>query len=187
MRTVLSLVVVFALSACSGEEQEGSPRTASEGARPPETAALPEAVVDTESDADSRVASIYRRAFERAWERAEQGQSPTSSCANVVGRAVGMLQNNATDTQVRADATAALNACYVLAMARYVDAKLAAAEGEATCLDFIRVVPVHRRSLGSFLDDVGEDKAAYDRRLNDLIGDEVREACPQSALILDSP
>ena len=96
-----------------------------------------------------------------------------------------MLKTSATDGQPKADALTALNACYVLAMARYVEKRLSAdSQGSALCMDFLKALPVHRRSLGSFLDDVGEDKLAYDLRLNDLIGDKVRAACPDAATVL---
>ena len=70
-------------------------------------------------------------------------------------------------------------------MARYVDTRISAdSQGPALCIDLLKALTVHRLSLGSFLDDVGEDKAAYDRRLNDLIGDKVGAACPDAATVL---
>ena len=174
MRIIFGLVVlVISVSACSGgDEGENSSE-----------------LLDTSTAAETGSASIigtdYRKSFDRAWERAGDGRSPTSACAGVVGRAVGMLKTSATDGQPRADALTALNACYVLAMARYVDTRISAdSQGSELCMDLLRALTVHRRSLGGFLDDVGEDKAAYDRRLNDLIGDKVRAACPDAATVL---
>lgn len=174
MRTVFGFVVlVITLSACSGGDVGEDPSKSSEKSTAAETGSA------------SIVAADYRKSFDRAWERAGEGRSPTSACAGVVGRAVGMLKTSATDGQPKADALTALNACYVRAMARYVDERLAAgSQGSAPCMDLLKALPVHRRSLGSFMDDVGEDKADYDRRLNDLIGDKVRAACPDSATVL---
>jgi hypothetical protein len=174
MRIIFGFVVLaLTLSACSGGDGgEHSSKT-------PETSAV------AETGSASIVAADYRKSFDRAWERAGDGRSPTSACAGVVGRAVGLLKTTATDGQPRADALTALDACYVLAMARFVDAKLSAdSPGPALCRDFLTALPVHRHSLGSFLDDVGEDKATYDRRLNDLIGDKLRAACPDAAAVL---
>ncbi|NCN84635.1 MAG: hypothetical protein GW808_07955 [Sphingomonadales bacterium] len=169
MRISFGLVVLsFAVSACSGtEEDANSPNVREEASR----AAL--------------VSADYRKSFDRAWEMAGEGRSPTTACAGVVGKAVGLLQTTATDGQPRADALAALDACYVQVMARFVDAKLAEGnQGSSGCISLLSTLPVHRSSLGSFLDDVGENKADYDRRLNELIGDKVGSACPDSVSVL---
>ena len=174
MRIIFGFVaLLFTLSACSGEDgDENSSETL-------------EASSAAETGSTSIVAAKYQKSFDRAWERAGEGRSPTSACAGVVGRAVGMLKTSATDGQPKADALATLNACYVLAMARFVDTKLSADSQDPTlCMDFARTLTVHRSSLGSFLDDVGEDKAAYDRRLNELIGDKLQAACPDVAAVL---
>jgi hypothetical protein len=174
MRVIFGLIaLVITLSACSGGYGgESSSETL-------------ETVTAAETGSASIVAADYRKSFDRAWERAGDGRSPTSSCAGVVGRAVGMLKTSATDGQPKADALTALNACYVVAMARYVDKRISAdSQGSALCIDLLKALPVHRRSLGGFLDDVGEDKAAYDRRLNDMIGDKMRAACPDAAKVL---
>ncbi|MEH6759454.1 MAG: hypothetical protein V7676_18430 [Parasphingorhabdus sp.] len=173
MRIFLGFVGLgLALSACSGGDAGGN------------SADVTETDV-TATDSASLVAEGYQKSFGRAWDRAGDGRSPTSGCAGVFGRAVGLLKTTATDGQPRADAITALNACYVLAMARYVDVKLASDDQDTEkCMDMLRALPVHRRSLGGFLDDVGEDKAAYDSRLNDLIGDKLRSACPDSAAVL---
>tara|TARA_R110000787_G_scaffold221595_1_gene330302 strand:+ start:1068 stop:1601 length:534 start_codon:yes stop_codon:yes gene_type:complete len=165
--------LLFTLSACSGGNgEENSSETL-------------EASSAAETGSASIVAADYRKSFDRAWERAGDGRSPTSACAGVFGRAIGRLKTTATDGQPREDALAALNACYVLAMARFVDAKLSADSQDPTlCMDFARTLTVHRSSLGSFLDDSGEDKAVYDRRLNDLIGDKLRAECPDVAPVL---
>ncbi|WP_417592720.1 hypothetical protein [Parasphingorhabdus sp.] len=175
MRIIFGFVVLlFTLSACSGgDEHENSSQT------------LQKTSADGETGSASIVAADYRKSFDRAWKRAGDGKSPTSACAGVVGRAVGMLKTSATDGQPKADALTALNACYVLAMARYVDTRLSAdSQGSALCIDLLKALPVHRRSLGGFLEDVGENKAAYDRRLNDQIGNKVRAACPDAATVL---
>ncbi len=168
MRIILgSIILSLAVSACSGGEADGN--------------AAPAA---TQASA-TLVSADYRKSFDRAWERAGEGRSPTSACASVVGRAVGLLKTTATEGQPRADALAALDACYVQAIVRYVIATLSVeAVGATQCASLLQALPVHRRSLGGFLDDVGEDRAAYDRRLDALIGDKVRSACPDSAWAL---
>ena len=174
MRIIFGFVaLIFTLSACSGGNgDENSSETLEES-----TAA--------ETGSTSIVATEYQKSFDRAWEKAGDGRSPTTACAGIFGRAIGRLKTTATDGQPRDDALAALNACYVLAMARFVDAKLSADSQDPTlCMDFVRILTVHCSSLGGFLDDVGEDKAAYDRRLNDLIGDKLRAACPDAAPVL---
>ena len=96
-----------------------------------------------------------------------------------------MLKTSATDGQPKADALTALNACYVLAMERYVDTRISSdSQGSELCIDLLKALPVHHRSLGGFLEDVGENKAAYDRRLNDQIGNKARAACPDAATVL---
>jgi hypothetical protein len=157
----------MAISACSGGDGDGNASKAA----------------TTNNDSDIPVA--YRESFDRAWKNAGEGRSPTQACAGVFGMAVGLLTTTATDGQAREDALAAMDACYVRAMARFVDAKLSVANpGMAECISFLQVLPVHRSSLGGFFDDVGEDQAVFDRRLNELIGDKVRSACPDSASVI---
>lgn len=133
----------------------------------------------------SQVAETYRTSFDRAWQSAGEGRSPSQACAGVVGKAVGLLKTTATGGQERTDALAALDACYVRAMARFVDTTLSVdAPGTTQCINLLKALPVHRSSLGGFLKDVGEDVAAYDRRLNEQIEGKVRSACPDTAAVI---
>lgn len=172
MRLVLgSVILSLAVSACSGGEADGNTSPAAK-----------------QQEGATSVSADYQKSFDRAWARAGEGRSPTSACAGVVGKAIGLLKTTATDGKPRADALTALDACYVRAMARFVLTTLSVEPpGADQCISLLKALPVHRRSLGGFLDDVGEDRAAYDRRLNELIGGRVRSACPDAAsVILDS-
>lgn len=131
------------------------------------------------------VADTYSSGFERAWERAGEGQSPSLACASVVGKAVGLLKTTATGGQERADALDAMDACYVRAMARFVDTTLSVENpGNAECIRLLTNVPTHRKSLGVIFHEVDEDVAAYDSRLNAQIEAKVRAACPGSADVI---
>lgn len=164
---ILFLPLWLAISACSGGEGDGN---------------APKAVTpNTHPD----IPAAYRESFDRAWKNAGEGRSPTQACAGVFGTAVGLLATTATGGQERESALEAMDACYVRAMARFVDAKLSVANpGMSECISLLQVLPVHRSSLGGVLTDVGEDQAAFDHRLNDLIGDNVRSACPDSASVI---
>ncbi len=154
-------------SACSNEE-------ANDSASPAEV-----------TGGDSTVAEAYRTSFDRAWQSAGEGRSPSQACAGVVGKAVGLLKTTATGGQERTDAIAALDACYVGAMAHFVETTLSVENpGTTQCINLLKALPVHRSSLGGFITDVGEDLAAYDRRLNALIETKVRSACPDAANVI---
>lgn len=165
MRRLLFISPIFLLvSACSAEEGNGasSPATAASG--------------------NSDVADIYSKSFDRAWQAAGEGRSPTGSCSGVFGKAVGLVKTTATVGKDRTDAIAAMDACYVSAMARYVEVTLSVENpGPEECINLISSLAIHRSSLGAFFDDVGEDVAAYDSRLNEQIETKVRTACPDSA------
>lgn len=167
-RFLISAPLFLLASACSGEQ-------ANETASP--TAAT--------ADGGSGVAETYRTSFDRAWQSASEARSPSQACAGVVGKAAGLLKTTATDGQERTDAIAALDACYVGAMAHFVDTTLSVENpGTTQCISLLKALPVHRSSLGGFITDVGEDVAAYDRRLNERIEAKVRTACPDSAAII---
>ncbi len=165
MRLIFGLILSsLAVSACSDAEGDAG------------------SSADTESASTAVVSADYRKSFDRAWERAGEGRSPTTACAGVVGKAVGRLKTTATDGESRAEALKALDACYVRAMARFVETTLSVdSPGTQECISLIKALSIHRRSLGGFIEDVGEDRPAYDRRLNDLIGDKVRSACPDAS------
>ncbi|MGQ5702192.1 hypothetical protein ACUJ46_09105 [Sandaracinobacteroides sp. A072] len=169
MRRFLLFAPIFLLaSACSGEE-------ANEPASPTAAAA----------GSGSAVAEPYRTSFDRAWQNASEGRSPSQACAAVVGKAAGLLKTTATGGQERTDALEALDACYVRAMAHFVDTTLSVDNpGTTQCVSLLKALPVHRSSLGGFLADVGEVVAAYDRRLNERIEAKVRSACPDTAAII---
>lgn len=163
-RFILFVPLCLAISACSGGDGDGNASTA--------------ATTDNGSD----VPVEYRASFDRAWKSAEEGRSPTQACAGVFGTAVGLLTTTATEGQARDDALAAMDACYVRAMARFVEVKLSVDNpGTAECISLLRTLPVHRSALGGFITDVGEDQAAFDHRLNELIGEKVRSACPDAS------
>lgn len=143
------------------------------------------AIASGSANGSSQVSEIYRTSFNRAWQSAGEGRSPSQACAGVVGKAVGLLKTTATGGQERTDAIAALDACYVGAMARFVDTTLSVDNPGATqCISLLKALPVHRSSLGGFLTDVGEDVSAYDRRLNARIEAKVRSACPDTANVI---
>ena len=168
-RSVIFASVCLLVSACSSAEGEQGSSAAGTGS----------------AGSSSDVAEAYTSAFERAWQSAGEGRSPSQACASVVGKAVGLLKTTATEGQERADALDALDACYVRAMARFVDTTLSVENpGTNECIKLLSALPVHRSSLGGFLEDVGEDVAAYDRRLNEQIEAGVRAGCPDSANII---
>ena len=156
------------LVACSGEGGDTSGSAASGSA-----------------NGSSVLAEPYRTSFEQAWQAAGEGRSPSTACASVVGTAVGLISTTASAGQDRRDAVAALDACYVGAMVRFVDTTLAVENaGTSECVKLITALPTHRRSLGSLLGEAGEDVAVYDRRLTDQIGAKVRSACADMADVI---
>ena len=166
-RFLISAPIFLLVSACSGEQADE--------ATSPEVAA----------GGGSGVAEPYRTSFDRAWQSASEGRSPSQACAGVVGKAAGLLKTTATSGQERTDAIAALDACYVQAMAHFVDTTLSVEKpGTTQCISLLKALPVHRSSLGGFITDVGEDVAAYDRRLNERIEAKVRSACPDTAAVI---
>lgn len=166
-RYLISAPIFLLVSACSGEQAD--------------EAASPVAAAGGGSD----VAEPYRTSFDRAWQSASEGRSPSQACAGVVGKAAGLLKTTATGGQERTDAIAALDACYVGAMAHFVDTTLSVENpGTTQCISLLKAMPVHRSSLGGFITDVGEDVAAYDRRLNERIEAKVRSACPDTAAVI---
>lgn len=166
-RYLISAPIFLLVSACSGEQAD--------------EAASPVAAAGGGSD----VAEPYRTSFDRAWQSASEGRSPSQACAGVVGKAAGLLKTTATGGQERTDAIAALDACYVGAMAHFVDTTLSVENpGTTQCISLLKALPVHRSSLGGFITDVGEDVAAYDRRLNERIEAKVRSACPDTAAVI---
>lgn len=162
-RFLISAPIFLLITACSGEQAD-------------EAAA---------AGGGSDVAEPYRASFDRAWQSASEGRSPSQACAGVVGKAAGLLKTTATGGQERTDAIAALDACYVGAMAHFVDTTLSVENpGTTQCISLLKALPVHRSSLGGFITDVGEDVAAYDRRLNERIEAKVRSACPDTAAVI---
>lgn len=128
------------------------------------------------------VAEAYRSSLDDAWRKAGEGTSPSGACAGVVGQATTVLNNADVAAEDRADAIVALDACYVRSMARFVDTTLSIENpGPQQCISLLRSLPVHRSSLGSFFEGTGEDLADYDKRLADLVGEQVRSTCPDNA------
>lgn len=128
------------------------------------------------------VVEAYRSSLDDAWRKAGEGTSPSGACAGVVGQATTVLNNADVAAQDRADATAALDACYVRSMARFVETTLSIENpGPQQCISLLRALPVHRSSLGSFFEGTGEDLADYDKRLTDLVGEQVRSTCADNA------
>src|SRR5690554_5665538 len=171
MRIISGLVLLgLAVSACSGGgNANGSEATG--------TAATSAAASNS-----SGISETYSEYFDAAWKEAGEGISPTNNCARVFGMAMGLIKYQNIEGQDRADAIKAMDACYVGATERFVNAKLSEADvGMAECRGLFTALRVNRSTLGSFLEDVGEDQAAYDGRLNERIGDKVRSACPDLA------
>lgn len=165
----LSAPICLLITACSGEagnDDEPAP-------------------AGTTGNGTSQVAEAYRTSFNRAWESAGEGRSPTQACAGVVGKAAGMLKAKVINEEERTDALAALDACYVRAMERFVNTTLASENpGKTQCISLLKALPVHRSALRGILTEVGEDVAIYDRRLNEKIEAGVRSACPDAANII---
>ncbi len=175
------------LSACGGEtaQGEGGGEAVEQGAEVGSDAATGSSG-DSPADADAaaaapslagmpQVAEPYRRSFARAWERAGEGRAPTNACAVLFGSAVGRIESGQAEGGARDDAIAAMGACYVDAHARYIRATLA----ESGCQNLMRDVTVMRSSIGSFFDDVGEDRADYDARLAEEVGGDIDAVCPE--------
>jgi len=167
MRMISGLVFLgLAVSACSGEGEGGDGATSTAAA----------------TGNSSGLSETYSEYFDEAWKDAGEGKSPTNGCARVFGMAVGLVKAQNIQGQELADAVKAMDACYIGAMARFVDVKLSGENvGMAECRNIFTTLRAHRGALGSFLEDVGEDQAAYDGRLNERIGDKVRSACPDLA------
>lgn len=172
MRMISGLVFLgLAVSACSGGSGSGGGE-GGDGAT--STAAA--------TGNSSGLSETYSEYFEGAWKNAGEGKSPTNGCARVFGMAVGLVKAQNIQGQELADAVKAMDACYVGAMARFVDVKLSGENvGMAECRNIFTTLRAHRGALGSFLEDVGEDQAAYDARLNERIVDNVTTACPSLA------
>lgn len=172
MRMISGLVFLgLTVSACSGGSGsgggEGGDEAISTAAAPWKTSGLSE---------------TYSEYFDGAWKDAGEGKSPTNGCARVFGMAVGLIKYQSIEGQERADAVKAMDACYVGATTRFVDVTLSGENvGMAECRNLFTTLRVNRSTLGSFLEDVGEDQAAYDARLNERIADKVTSACPSLA------
>ncbi|MGI9360315.1 MAG: hypothetical protein ACR2O7_01880 [Parasphingorhabdus sp.] len=171
MRIISGLVLLgLAVSACSG------------GGDPDGAEATGTAATSAEASSSSGISETYSEYFDAAWKEAGEGISPTNNCARIFGMAVGLVKAQNIQGQELADAVKAMDACYIGAMARFVDVKLSGENvGMAECRNIFTTLRAHRGALGSFLEDVGEDQAAYDGRLNERIGDKVRSACPDLA------
>src|SRR5690606_11048842 len=171
MRIISGLVLLaLAVSACSGGGD-------ADGAEATGTAATSAA-----ASSSSGISETYSEYFDGAWKDAGEGKSPTNGCARVFGMAVGLVKAQNIQGQELADAVKAMDACYIRAMARFVDVKLSGENvGMAECRNIFTTLRAHRGALGSFLEDVGEDQAAYDARLNERIVDKVTTACPSLA------
>lgn len=171
MRIISGLVLLgLAVSACSGGGN-------ADGAEATGTAATSAA-----ASSSSGISETYSEYFDAAWKEAGEGISPTNNCARIFGMAVGLVKAQNIQGQELADAVKAMDACYIGAMARFIDVKLSGENvGMAECRNIFTTLRAHRGALGSFLEDVGEDQAAYDGRLNERIGDKVRSACPDLA------
>ena len=171
MRIISGLVLLaLAVSACSGGgDADGAEATGA-------------AATSAAASSSSGISETYSEYFDAAWKEAGEGISPTNNCARIFGMAVGLVKAQNIQGQELADAVKAMDACYIGAMARFVDVKLSGENvGMAECRNIFTTLRAHRGALGSFLEDVGEDQAAYDGRLNERIGDKVRSACPDLA------
>lgn len=171
MRIISGLVLLgLAVSACSGGgNADGSEATGT-------------AATSSAASSSSGISETYSEYFDAAWKEAGEGISPTNNCARIFGMAVGLVKAQNIQGQELADAVKAMDGCYIGAMARFVDGKLSGENvGMAECRNIFTTLRAHRGALGSFLEDVGEDQAAYDGRLNERIGDKVRSACPDLA------
>lgn len=167
MRMISGLVFLgLTVSACSGEGEGGDGATSTAAA----------------TGNSSGLSETYSEYFDEAWKDAGEGKSPTNGCARVFGMAVGLVKAQNIQGQELADAVKAMDACYVGATARFVDVTLSGENvGMAECRKLFTTLRVNRSALGSFLEDVGEDQAAYDARLNEQIADKVTSACPSLA------
>lgn len=126
-----------------------------------------------------QVADRYQERIQEAWEKADKGESPTNTCALVVGSAVGLSNVNDDNRQ---DAIEAYEACYVDVQAHWVKRKIAlAGADDSPCMSVMTGLMTGRMSLGTFADDLGLEVEALDARIADMIKADVEEACPDQA------
>lgn len=126
-----------------------------------------------------KVADRYQERIQEAWEKADKGESPTNTCARVVGSAVGLASVNEDNRQ---NAVEAYEACYVDVQAHWVKRKIALADSDGSpCMSLMTGLMTGRMSLGAFADDLGLEVEALDARIADLIEADVEEACPNQA------
>lgn len=125
------------------------------------------------------VADRYQERIQEAWEKADKGESPTNTCALVVGSAVGLSNVNDDNRQ---DAIEAYEACYVDVQAHWVKRKIELADADdSPCMSVMTGLSIGRMSLGTFADDLGLEVEALDARIADKIEANVEEACPDQA------
>lgn len=126
-----------------------------------------------------KVADRYQERIQEAWEKADKGESPTNTCALVVGSAVGLSNVNDDNRQ---DAVEAYEACYVDVQAHWVKRKIELADAdESPCRSLSTGLMTGRMSLGTFADDLGLEVEALDARIADIIEADVEEVCPDQA------
>ncbi len=140
------------------------------------------------ADAPPPVARGFERNVGRAWEAAGEGKAPTSNCSGFFNGLSARLTNKNTESADLADSMQGVDVCYVGVLARYMAARLALVDGPGdNCLGEMIAINHHRQIASSLLGDVDTDGVMMgylDRRLNAVIGQTVREACPDMASII---
>lgn len=167
----------LALTACGGGAEEAGDAN---GAAADETGAAAEAAGGGGTTGGvPQVAERYQRAIDRAWDRASKGDSPHMACAPMFGGAIATAQRDGASEADRAEALAAMEACYVDASVHYARTKLAT--DETPCIGLLRMMTVMRNSLGTMFEEAGAERAAYDARIAEALGDDLAAACPDQA------
>lgn len=129
------------------------------------------------------VPSQLHRVLSAAWEAASEGEASAAACQGLFMGMGGRLENEATEADDLAVSMQGIDACHVAVLARYLSVRLETGQkAPDSCMGEMTAVNGHRSVAGSLLRDAdsnGEILAYLDRRLDAVIGDLVRTACPK--------
>lgn len=131
------------------------------------------------------VPSQLHRVLGAAWETASAGSISGSSCQGLFMGMGARLENEATEAGDLAVSMQGVDACHVAVLARYLSVRLEPGQRAADgCIGEMVAVTGHRTVAISLLHDAdpdGEILAYLDTRLDAVIGELVRTACPDMA------
>jgi len=131
------------------------------------------------------------RALGTAWEAAGEGSVSGTSCAGLFMGMGARLENEATEADDLAVSMQGIDSCHVAILARYLSVRLEPGQvASGGCVGEMAAVTGHRNIASSMLRGVDPDGVILsylDLRLDTVIGDLVRTACPGTvSLILGS-